>query len=194
MKYKTIYADPPWPQKNTAKHVGCASDHYTIMSFDRIKLMGDWIDQISEDNSHLYMWTVSNFLQEALDTMRAWGYRYVTNLAWVKNSKGQGWYFKTQHEILLFGVKGSLDPKKKGTYSSIIEADRRKHSQKPDEFYSHIENVSPGPYLELFARSKREGWHSWGNELITSDGRSGETACDVSEDFGFWQPPLQKAS
>lgn len=28
--------------------------------------------------------------------------------------------------------------------------------------------VAPGPYLELFARRKQSGWHSWGNE-VSSD-------------------------
>jgi len=28
-----------------------------------------------------------------------------------------------------------------------------------------VEAVSPGPYLEMFARRKRHGWHAWGNEI-----------------------------
>lgn len=31
--------------------------------------------------------------------------------------------------------------------------------------YEVIERVSPGPYLELFARRHRHGWDSWGNEI-----------------------------
>jgi N6-adenosine-specific RNA methylase IME4 len=44
-------------------------------------------------------------------------------------------------------------------------AENKGHSKKPKEFYNLIENNSPGPYIELFAREKREGWESWGDQL-----------------------------
>jgi len=160
MRYTTILADPPWPL-NGGGPKGIRN-YYTVMSFDRIKLMGDWIDQISAPNSHLYMWAVSNFLPEAIDTMRAWGYRYITNIVWAKDKIGTGYYFRTKHELLLFGVKGETIPAKQRATPSIIESPRLKHSQKPIEFYDLIEGVSPGPYLELFARQFHPGWHSWG--------------------------------
>jgi N6-adenosine-specific RNA methylase IME4 len=40
------------------------------------------------------------------------------------------------------------------------------HSQKPEAFLDLIEQVSPGPYLELFARRQRLGWDTWGNEAL----------------------------
>jgi len=39
------------------------------------------------------------------------------------------------------------------------------HSHKPEEQYAIIERVSPGPYLELFARRRQPGWDAWGNEI-----------------------------
>mgnify|MGYP006311238525 FL=1 len=46
----------------------------------------------------------------------------------------------------------------------MIEAMKREHSRKPDELYDIIEACSSGPYLELFARGSRPGWHVWGNQ------------------------------
>jgi N6-adenosine-specific RNA methylase IME4 len=40
------------------------------------------------------------------------------------------------------------------------------HSAKPEAFYDLVESVSPGPYLELFARRQRLGWDTWGNEAL----------------------------
>ena len=40
------------------------------------------------------------------------------------------------------------------------------HSRKPEAFYDLVESVSPGPYLELFARRQRLGWDTWGNEAL----------------------------
>ena len=41
---------------------------------------------------------------------------------------------------------------------------KREHSRKPDEFITLIENCSPGPYIELFARGNRQNWDMWGNQ------------------------------
>lgn len=43
---------------------------------------------------------------------------------------------------------------------------RGKHSAKPDAFLDIVEQVSPGPYVELFARRDRLGWDTWGNESL----------------------------
>ena len=40
------------------------------------------------------------------------------------------------------------------------------HSSKPEAFLDLVEQVSPGPYLELFARRQRLGWDTWGNEAL----------------------------
>jgi N6-adenosine-specific RNA methylase IME4 len=45
---------------------------------------------------------------------------------------------------------------------SWFMAPRREHSEKPALFADLIERMSPGPYVELFARAPRLGWDSWG--------------------------------
>lgn len=39
---------------------------------------------------------------------------------------------------------------------------RGSHSVKPAAFLDIVEQVSPGPYVELFARQPRLGWDAWG--------------------------------
>lgn len=139
------------------------------------------------DNAHLFLWTTNNFLPDALEVMRELGFRYVTNVAWAKmelvgalgghghlylpQRPGLGQYLAGQHELLLFGVRGKLPARWKDKASgakrqgTLICAPRREHSRKPDEAYSLIENVSPPPRLELFARARRDGWESWGDEI-----------------------------
>jgi N6-adenosine-specific RNA methylase IME4 len=61
-----------------------------------------------------------------------------------------------------------------GTYdenartATLKRAER--HSAKLDIFYERVREVSPGPRLELFARTPREGFQVWGHEVrIGSD-------------------------
>jgi N6-adenosine-specific RNA methylase IME4 len=94
-------------------------------------------------------------------------FRYVTNLCWVKDRSGLGQYFRGRHELLLFGVRGQGYEARteRKDLDTCFGLPRGEHSAKPLDFYAHIEARSKGPYLEMFARSDREGWKSWGNEV-----------------------------
>ena len=96
-----------------------------------------------------------------------WGFTYKTNLAWVKPSIGLGVWTRNRHELLLFATRGQIEvPEPEQRPDSVIEADRGRHSQKPDSAYELIEAAYPHlSKLELFARgTPRPGWQTWGNE------------------------------
>lgn len=171
--FKTILSDPPWRFTNRTGKV--APEHqrlnrYSTMSLDEIKELD--VNNISAKDAHLYLWVPNALLPEGLDVMSAWGFRYVSNIVWAKRRKdggpdgrGVGFYFRNVTEILLFGVKGNmrtLPPAR--SQVNMIESCKREHSRKPDEQYGLIESCSPGPYLEMFARYKRHGWVSWGDD------------------------------
>lgn len=180
-KYQTIYADPPWNEVGGGRIKRGADRHYPLMKTKDIK----WLDvnKFADKNCHLYLWTTNNFLKDALEIMEHWGFRYITNIVWCKDRFGLGYYFRGQHELLLFGTKGQLKPKHKDfsepnrwsgtkqlpttltTPTTVIHAKRTTHSTKPEDFYTLIETVSHSPYLELFARRRRENWNIWGNEV-----------------------------
>jgi N6-adenosine-specific RNA methylase IME4 len=69
-------------------------------------------------------------------------------------------------ELILFGVRGknarTLAPGRRQT--NLLATRKREHSRKPDEQYDLIEACSSGAFIELFARGKRKGWVSWGDQ------------------------------
>lgn len=166
---KTIYADPPWnadhPRTVSKSYINIL-EHYSTMSNEEIRNLN--IDYSIAEKAHLYLWVTSNFLQEGLDVMKAWGFKYITNIVWHKTSGcGIGNYFRNYHEICLFGRKGVIKLDRSVFIKSVLEAPRRGHSRKPLEMYDLIEKRSPGPYLEMFARhpDPRPDWTYWGNEV-----------------------------
>jgi N6-adenosine-specific RNA methylase IME4 len=174
MQYSTILADPPWRFQNRTGKM--APEHkrlsrYVTMSIDAIKSMP--IEQIAEENSHLYLWVPNALLSWGLEVMKAWGFSYKTNLVWYKvrydggpDGRGVGFYFRNVTELILFGIRGNIRTLPPGRRQvNLIQSRKREHSRKPEELYELIEKCSPGPYLELFARHKREGWSQWGDEL-----------------------------
>jgi len=173
-KFVIIYADPPWSFRNKGKGVvagGFRSPdaHYKVMELDDIAAMP--VKDIAAKDAILFMWTTNAHLQEALRVIKAWGFEYKTNIVWTKDKIGFGFYIRNKHELLLIAERGNFRcPKHANRPHSHIIADRRRHSQKPDEAYEYIERMYPnvGPKIELFARNTRPGWFSWGNEIRNS--------------------------
>lgn len=171
--YKTILADPPWRFNNNTGKV--APEHKRLSRYPTLSLqeiLDIPVNAVADEGSHLYLWVPNALLAEGLETMKKWGFTYKTNIVWFKirkdggpDGRGVGFYFRNVTELILFGVKGrlrTLDPGR--SQVNIISTRKREHSRKPDELYDIIESCSPGPYLELFARGKREGWDAWGNQ------------------------------
>jgi len=157
-KYQTIYADPPWKY---GKGWGWgAGEYYKLMPLENICNL----KIPSADNAHLYLWSPNGMIDPALKVMKAWGFRQITIITWVKTRSIFGYYFKGQTEQLLFGVKGKLSPLSRKE-TTLLNAPNGRHSQKPESMYKKIEAVSSPPRLELFARQKRDGWNVWGNEV-----------------------------
>ena len=183
-EFSTVLADPPWRFTNRTGKV--APEHgrlkrYETMSLDEIK--GLPVSQLVAKNAHLYLWVPNALLKEGIDVLEAWGFRYVSNIIWAKRRKdggpdgrGVGFYFRNVTEVLLFGVKGSLRTLAPArSQVNMLETRKREHSRKPDEQYDLIENCSPGPYVELFARHARENWTVWGNEASDEIEPEGKT-------------------
>ena len=161
-KYRVICADPPWHEQGGGKIKRGADRHYPLMKTAEIKKLP--VADIADDTCWLFLWVTNNFLKDGLEVMEHWGFDYITNLVWVKPSFGLGYYFRGQHELCLFGRKGQMKPKVRNE-SSVICADKMKHSQKPQELYTKIDNLIDGAKIELFARHTRKNWDVWGNEV-----------------------------
>lgn len=161
--FATVVADPPWKYDNKATRAA-AEDHYPTMTVEELCAIP--VDDWTNDEAHLYLWTTNGFLRQAFDVLSAWGFDYKTTLVWVKPQLGIGNYFRSSTEYVLFGIKGglrTLDSNQRNWF----EAKRGRHSKKPGLFFDLVEKVSPGPFLEMFARERRlseASWDYWGNE------------------------------
>lgn len=173
-RFGTILADPPWQFQNRTGKM--APEHKRLARYGTMTLQ-DIIELpvhlYAAERSHLYLWVPNALLPEGLRVMQAWGFEYKSNIVWHKirkdggsDGRGVGFYFRNVTELILFGVRGkgvrTLAPGRRQV--NLLGTRKREHSRKPDEIYDLIEECSWGPRLELFARTRREGWTVWGNE------------------------------
>ncbi len=179
--FRTVLADPPWRFQNRTGKM--APEHRRLARYGTMtveEVSGLPVAKVAAEKSHLYLWVPNALLADGLRVMQAWGFEYKTNLVWFKTRKdggpdgrGVGFYFRNVTELLLFGIRGkdnrTLPPGR--TQVNLIAERKREHSRKPEAAYDIIEACSPGPRLELFARSERAGWEQWGDELGRYDPR-----------------------
>jgi N6-adenosine-specific RNA methylase IME4 len=168
-----ILADPPWPFKTRSpKGEGrSACRHYpTKMTLDEIKAYP--VANLVAANVWLFLWVPAPLTPATADVMAAWGFAFSgLALSWPKqNPSGRGWWMGLGHttrkniELCWLGRRGHPKRLSRGVRELIV-APVREHSRKPDEQYERIERFCAGPYLELFARQRRPGWISLGDEL-----------------------------
>ncbi len=160
-KFGTIYADPPWKYGNQGTRAA-TDNHYSTMPIDDIASLP--IGDLAAEQSHIHLWTTNGFLRDAFKLLDAWGFEFKSTFVWVKPQLGLGNYWRCSHELMLLGVRGGLTFPPSNV-KSWIEEPRGKHSAKPHEIRKLIEQMSPGPRLELFSRTISDGWVSWGNEI-----------------------------
>ena len=185
-KYQIIYADPPWrftglgskgirsgkmrkDKPNLHSNIRI-EDKYPSMSDDELKHLP--IESIADDDSVLFLWTTDAHLERALSIMKTWGFKYATiAFSWNKKEKSgkqvcyYGYWTMKGTEICLLGRRGKPKPIKHNI-RQLVEAQRRKHSQKPDEVRERIVQLMGDiSRIELFAREKTPGWDVWGNEV-----------------------------
>ena len=187
-RFRLLYADPPWrtvlwsgAERTPTQKQG--EDHYPTMSIDDMKALP--VSDIADRNAVLVMWAIGSHIDQALDLGRAWGFRYVTDLFyWAKQKQlrpnqldmftgdvppcpiGMGKYTRNQVEPCFLFKRGKGLPVLDHGVRQLIVEPKREHSRKPDRVYGDLETMF-GQFarVELFTRTTREGWASWGNQV-----------------------------
>lgn len=175
--FGAIYADCPWTFYSWAPDSQGRVVPYSCLSKDELKALP--VASIAADDCALFMWICWPQLPEALEVIEAWSFTYKTcAFSWIKADAqqlelfrddvdvqvGLGYWTRANSEVCLLATRGSPQRLSMDVRQAIIEP-RREHSRKPDCVYERIERLVGGPYIELFARSERPGWTSWGNQV-----------------------------
>lgn len=191
-RYRTIVADPPWRQdtgyavtrgfKTRTPDKRKVPLPYPSMTLEAITALP--VTDLAADDAHLYLWTTQQYLRQSFDVVDAWGFRVAATLVWCKQPLGVrlGGAFGSSIEFVHFARRGSLPtgewvntrwfqwPRRRGAPVKRGERRTEGHSAKPEAFLDIVERVSPGPYLEMFARRNRLGWDTWGDEALNHVG------------------------
>lgn len=183
-RYRTIVADPPWPigdmpawfredrQSARERAIGTNPRPYPVMTIDEIAALpvSDLAERDTRPDrlgSTLFLWTISEHIENAYRIARAWNFKPGALLVWCKPHRpgGLGGTFRSNTEYILYARRGA--PELRASIPTRwFSWPVTEHSRKPDAFLDLVERISPGPYLELFARRQRLGWDTWGDEAL----------------------------
>lgn len=174
-KYDIIYTDPAWAQskgglRKCRPNQGRSLDYHTC-TIEEIKQIHQRASELCSDRHNIFMWTIDKYLPQTEQMMKDLGYTLHARLIWDKeNGIAPAFTVRFSHEYLLwFYKKGKiLMPLKdmRGKYTTVLREASTVHSRKPECAYRMIEDMfGDVKRLELFARTERKGWDSWGDEL-----------------------------
>jgi len=164
---RVLVADPPWsfddklpgPGRGAAKHYACMSLR-EVANFEIPRMHPD---------SYLFLWRVASQVAEAYTVVAAWGFTPKSEIVWLKETKtgkiafGMGHHVRASHESCILAVRGSPKPRNRSV-RSVFSAPVGEHSEKPEAFFDLVEALCAGPFVELFARRRRDGWDCRGAE------------------------------
>ena len=173
--YKVIVADPPWnfADKLPGTRRGAAKNYACLPTREICRFPMPPI----ADDATLFLWRVASMPQDALDVVRMWGFVPKTELIWLKKTvEGNRWFgmgrtLRAEHETCIVATRGRpqvVNHSTRSTFTSDFEglsAPAARHSEKPEKFYEVVESLLAGPYVELFARRRRDGWTCLGDQL-----------------------------
>lgn len=173
-KFSVLLADPPWRYDFAEADSRAVENQYPTLTAPEIAdyedATGRRVRDMPADDAVLYLWAPNPKLTEALDVLTGWGFEYVTNLVWIKDRVGMGYWARQRHELLLVGKRGDMSPPPERLRpDSVISAPRGGHSVKPSVVHELLEAIWPdAPKVEVFARSERPGWAVMGNQIETA--------------------------
>lgn len=174
-----IAIDPPWPFEHWGEPGPKSIEaQYHCMTLDEIAALP--VRDLALPDCWLFLWATGPLLPVACDVMRGWGFTFVSPLTWRKVTKtgkqkmGLGRVLRTMSEFVLIGKIG--EPPFRKAVGSILEAEMfdgvaREHSRKPEEFYQLVDEFALSELrADIFARTRRPGWESFGDELDKFEG------------------------
>lgn len=183
--FDIIYADPPWHyngklqfdktsvardklDRNQKIFISSAAFKYpTLKTAELVQIP---IADIAKDDCLLFMWSTNPHLEQAIQLGKAWGFEYKTvAFVWNKMVHNPGKYTLSNCELCLVFKRGRIpSPRGARNIQQLIHVPRGEHSQKPIEVMRAIEKMFPVQRrIELFARRKLDGWHTWGLDMLS---------------------------
>jgi N6-adenosine-specific RNA methylase IME4 len=143
-KFNLIYADPPWEYSFITNSKWAVENHYPTLSTEQLCEFP--ISKVAAKDSILFLWATSPKLADAMQLIQSWGFNYRSSMVWVKNGLGMGYYARQNHEFLLIATKGNWPvPPPRARPPSVINANRTRHSAKPEAAYEILEKCTQKP-------------------------------------------------
>lgn len=175
-RFDLILNDPPWVfETYSEKGKGRSPErHYPTLTYNDLAALP--VGELVGKNGVMFLWvTWTMILAHAPRLIETWGFEYKTSaFVWVKLNKsgvgyfmGTGYYTRANTEPCLLCIKkGGRAPVARRDIRELIIAPVTRHSAKPSETHELIEKLYPNTRkIELFARQRRPGWWTLGNEV-----------------------------
>lgn len=163
--------DPPWRWLTRTPAGDGKAPPYARLSLEELKTLplGDLLAR----DAMVALWVIDSHLWIAHDLCRHWGLKFSTvGFYWAKTTKHGHWHMGTgkltraNPEQCWLLRRGKGLPVRTHDVRRLIVSPVREHSRKPELARIGLERLfGQVSRVELFARERKLGWASWGNQL-----------------------------
>lgn len=166
--------DPPWDYSNKQEK-DSARGGFSYPPLTRKGLLALPLSCVFNERALLFLWITSPQLVydnqgiSIAQILKAWGFQGATiAFSWLKTNRdgsdysGTGRYTSSNMEHVIIARRGKALPRVRKDIKQIIRAPISKHSEKPYELYTRIEQLyglsnetgAPYQFIEFFARKQ----------------------------------------
>lgn len=155
-KYHAVYLDPPWPRRTPPEHPLCP--HPPSQSLEQLPLR----ELAQKDGCHFWLRCPLSLIRSGTlhEFLEKWGLKWQAEILFDRGTQGRGHWFYTRMEVLILAVVGNL-PLLRSDVSPVHLLTTKGGKTNHDPIYSLIQELSPGPRIELLASQSRRGWDGW---------------------------------
>jgi N6-adenosine-specific RNA methylase IME4 len=167
-KFDVIVADPPWQMERIA--LDCNPNEtrllpYPTMSVEEIEKL-NLVEKFAAADCHVFLWATHRFLPAAFGILEKWGVKYSSTFVWHKNGGPQPIGLPQYNcEFCLYGRVRSPTFVETTDFFTCFNADRTKHSEKPEKFYELLRRITAGRRLDCYNRRELREFIRRGNEV-----------------------------
>lgn len=166
-KYSTIIVDPPWPDEfsQLGMNLNQTNGFYKAMTIEQIRTFSVPA-KIAADNCNLFLWTNHTYLPDALEIVKAWGFKYHILLTWDKISGRSLFGFNRRTEFVVYAYKGKIAVSQRGQLIDTLFTEKlHEHSYRPEAFYLTLLSCTPAPRIDIFSKEQRAGFDQYENQI-----------------------------
>lgn len=159
--FGTVYVDP-LRNRSVVPIEESGRDRISTLTMGELARLP--VGDLAAKDAHLHLLTPNELLLDCPQILSAWGFTFKSVFVWTLPVAVPGEFWQVAHVCMVLGIRGhaAFADRSIRSWGELCEGNPEVSL---DRIRALIQQVSPGPYLDLFGRSGSSGWVVSGSDV-----------------------------